>query len=575
MISKDYSAWYWKFIPHERKVEDLSDDEKSFDVTGSEFNVEEELEFRDEANRKWWKFFDEYEYRYNKQTRSQKSWWRFFDKNASSAEKKLIIKIDFLIMTFAILSYWSKNLDQANINNAYVSGMKEDLNMQGNDFSNAQALFQAGTVIFQIIFMYLFPRVPIHFLFFAGDLMWSAITFATAFIHTPQQLHVCRFLVGAGESGYFIGMHYLLGSWYKADELGRRGGLFYCGQMLGTLTAGLVQAAISQNLDGVHGRAGWRWMFLVDGLATSSVAFIALYLVPGTPENCCSLFLTDDDIRLARYRLKKANIAPPSKDPPPFFNKKLWKKIIFDWRIYILGVLDYLFWNAVNTAFSNFALWLKYLDRYDTPHLNRLTSIPPALGILWILLVCGSADILKSRAFAIFWAEVFVLMGNIVLAKWDIAEPAMWYAFMISYFGLSVSSVVYAWLNDIMRYDSQERSIVLCAVNIFGNQSTAWTLPTVFRTSTAPRYHQGYVFVAGHSAALMVWSYVTLFFYKRQERKDARSNGIVLYNSKTGDISVEARKHLETESAAGGVFEADSNSLTKTQELLEVRSISE
>lgn len=92
---------------------------------------------------------------------------------------------------------------------------------------------------------------------------------------------------------------------------------------------------------------------------------------------------------------------------------------------------------------------------------------------------------------------------------------------------------------------------------------------------TAPRYHQGYVFVAGHSAALMVWSYVTLFFYKRQERKDARSNGIVLYNSKTGDISVEARKHLETESAPGDVFEADSNSLTKTQERLEVRSISE
>ena len=64
MISKDHSAWYWKLIPHEREVEGWPDDEKSFDATGS--NVEEELEFRDEADRKWWKFFDEYEYRYNK-----------------------------------------------------------------------------------------------------------------------------------------------------------------------------------------------------------------------------------------------------------------------------------------------------------------------------------------------------------------------------------------------------------------------------------------------------------------------------------------------------------------------------
>lgn len=203
MSAKDYSAWYWRYIPHHREVEDWPEnDVKSINSQDGDSIAEadqENLEYRDEADRKWWKFFDEYEYRYNKQTRSQKSWWRFFDKNASAKEKKLVLKLDLLIVTFAIMSYWSKNLDQANVSNAYVSGMKEDLNMQGNDYSNAQALFTAGTVIFQIVFMYLFPRVPLHILFFAGDLIWSVVTFATAFIQTPQHLSVCRFFVGAGE----------------------------------------------------------------------------------------------------------------------------------------------------------------------------------------------------------------------------------------------------------------------------------------------------------------------------------------------------------------------------------------
>lgn len=44
----------------------------------------------------------------------------------------------------------------------------------------------------------------------------------------------------------------------RGDELGRRGGVFYVGQMLGTLTAGLIQSGATAHLDGVNGLAGWR-----------------------------------------------------------------------------------------------------------------------------------------------------------------------------------------------------------------------------------------------------------------------------------------------------------------------------
>jgi hypothetical protein len=48
------------------------------------------------------------------------------------------------------------------------------------------------------------------------------------------------------------------GSWYRGHELGRRGGMWYVGLPLGTLTAGLVQAGTTRSLEGVHGLAGWR-----------------------------------------------------------------------------------------------------------------------------------------------------------------------------------------------------------------------------------------------------------------------------------------------------------------------------
>lgn len=55
----------------------------------------------------------------------------------------------------------------------------------------------------------------------------------------------------------------LVGAWYRGDEIARRGGVFYAGLPLGTLTASFIQAGASTGLDGAGGMAGWRWMFVI------------------------------------------------------------------------------------------------------------------------------------------------------------------------------------------------------------------------------------------------------------------------------------------------------------------------
>jgi hypothetical protein len=66
------------------------------------------------------------------------------------------------------------------------------------------------------------------------------------------------FVLMTTQAAFFPGVHYVLGAWYRGDELGRRGGVFYVGQMLATLTAGLIQSGASAHLNGVRGMAGWR-----------------------------------------------------------------------------------------------------------------------------------------------------------------------------------------------------------------------------------------------------------------------------------------------------------------------------
>lgn len=47
------------------------------------------------------------------------------DPDKSKEEKWFLFKLDLFLLSSACLGYFSKNLDQANINNAYVSGVMD------------------------------------------------------------------------------------------------------------------------------------------------------------------------------------------------------------------------------------------------------------------------------------------------------------------------------------------------------------------------------------------------------------------------------------------------------------------
>ncbi|KAK7217138.1 hypothetical protein V2G26_005141 [Clonostachys chloroleuca] len=81
--------------------------------------------------------------------RSWKSYlWDTFDK--SPEERRFLFKLDVALMTLASLGYFMKYLDQVNINNAFISGMKEDMGLFGNELNYMQTFWTIGYVIGEI-----------------------------------------------------------------------------------------------------------------------------------------------------------------------------------------------------------------------------------------------------------------------------------------------------------------------------------------------------------------------------------------------------------------------------------------
>lgn len=547
-VSDPYSRLKWGFLPVRRIVDEDNSETDNFENLEKVNPVKQEelddstetqdLEYRDEANRKWWKFFDEYEYRLNKHKRRTHKWYKWFDENDTPAERKLMWKIDVLLTFYAFLAYWVKYLDQTNLNNAYVAGLKEDIGMQGNDLVNTQVVFSIGNIVFQIPFMYVLYAVPLNYVLPALELLWSALTIATAAVKTVPQLKAIRFFIGSFEAPAYLAYQYLFGSFiFNPAMIARRSMFYYFGQYLGIMTSGLLSGAIVRKFEGVGGLAAWRWIFIIDGIISVAVGILGFYMLPGTPTDCYSIFLTDDEIRLLRKKLQENHTAgrPQVNLWTSLWSKETWKSILLSWEIYVLTLWDVLCWNNSNGSSGAYILWLKSLDRYSAGQLQDLSALTPALGFVWLILTCMYADLFQLRWLAIWLSQIFNIAGNVILAVWYVPEGAKWFAWCLQYFGWAMAPVLYSWTNDIVRRDAQRRAVTFVVMNMLSQTSTAWISVLVWKTVEAPRFLKGYTRTAISAFLLCLWTLVVLHLYKKQERGYAQQNGIVLYNSKDGE----------------------------------------
>ena len=101
------------------------------------------------------------------------------------------------------------------------------------------------------------------------EIAWGLITVGTYAVKSSKQLYYLHFFLGLLEGTSFVGIQYVLGSWYKSTEIGKRTAIFSCSAYVGTAFGGYIFSAVLAGMNGYKGMPAWRWAFVVDGLITS------------------------------------------------------------------------------------------------------------------------------------------------------------------------------------------------------------------------------------------------------------------------------------------------------------------
>jgi ACS family pantothenate transporter-like MFS transporter len=278
-----------------------------------------------------------------------------YDPNRTHKERKFLQKLDFGLLTILSLGYFIKNLDQTNISNAYISGMKEDLKMNGNQLNLIDVAWTSGYVVGQLPSQLILTKLRPSIWIPSCELVWTILTFCLAAATTSNHVIAIRFFVGLVESIFYPAAHFLLGSWYKPSELGKRACIFHASSAAAGMFSGYLQAAVYKGLNGTLGKAGWQWLFVMDGVISAPICLAGFFLIPDLPENTRAFYLNKEDIALAQKRMDDVGRAPRKK-----LGWSILKRVFTRWHVWALTVLYIIFINTgPSSSISPLALWMK------------------------------------------------------------------------------------------------------------------------------------------------------------------------------------------------------------------------
>jgi ACS family tartrate transporter-like MFS transporter len=214
-------------------------------------------------------------------------------------------KIVRRLIPFLMLCYFAAYLDRVNVGFAALT-MNADLGFSARVFGLGAGIFFAGYFLFEVPSNLLLERFGARVWIARIMITWGLLAAAMAFVTGPKSFYAMRFLLGVAEAGFFPGIILYLTYWFTAEERARWIGMFMTAIPLSSVIGGPVSGFILDHLDGVAGIAGWRWLFVLEGLPTVFVGAACLVLLDDGPATARWLDPAERDALVRRLAAERA-----------------------------------------------------------------------------------------------------------------------------------------------------------------------------------------------------------------------------------------------------------------------------
>ncbi|KAE8370360.1 major facilitator superfamily domain-containing protein [Aspergillus caelatus] len=399
-------------------------------------------------------------------------WFHWHEPGTSRADKKLIFKLDWFLLSFSCLYFFIKQLDGNNISNAYVSDMKEELGFgPGNELSWMNTYFNIGQIVGGPLSNLALTVIRPRFWLPGCLVAWSLFVLFLFKCNTASEFYGLRFCIGFFESAAWPGVQYVLGCWYRKSEMARRSSLFVMSGVLGQMFSGYLQAALFSGMEGKGGMSSWRWLFIFDFLLAVPVAIYGIIFYPDTPENTTAFYLSESERERARARIQEEGRTP----------------------------VGYAFWTLTCGSYvmQYFSIWLKSLNIYSVPQINNIPTALGAVNFFFMLTSGFVADNIGRRGPVCFAVGCLLTFCFAVFTAWPASRHLKMAAFILSGCYGCYTPLLAGWVNSSCGGDQQLRAFTLAFMVSLGQAVVIPFQQLQFPSGEAPSFTRTHGWVSG------------------------------------------------------------------------------
>jgi ACS family tartrate transporter-like MFS transporter len=373
--------------------------------------------------------------------------------------EKIIRKVSLRLIPFLIFSYILCFVDRVNLGFAALT-MNKEFGFSPTIFGWGAGILFVGYFLFGVPSNLGLNKYGARRWIAGIMIVWGLVSASMVFIQGMPSFFFVRFLLGAAEAGFFPGIILYLTFWFPSEYRGRIVSRFMFAQPI-ALTLGSAVSGWLLELDGALGIAGWKWLFVLEGLPSSLVGLVALFYLTDRPIMAAWLEPGERQWLQGRLDFERRSIESVSQ------KVSLWKtmangRVLLLCLIYVCMVIGV---YGVN-------MWLpqivKTFGNAGAGRIGVISAIPFFAASIGMLLIGISSDKYKERKWHVT-CSTLVAGAALVASSFTQQEQAL------TILLLSISSI-----------------------GMYGCMPIFWTIPPTFLTGTAIAAGIGFINAIGN-----------------------------------------------------------------------------
>lgn len=363
---------------------------------------------------------------------------------ADPARDALYRKIALHFLPLLCLCLVAAYLDRVNVGFAKLQ-MLDDLKFSNTVYGFGAGIFFLGYVLFEVPSNVFLHKVGARLWIARIMITWGVIGAGMAFVTTPMQFYVLRFLLGVAEAGFIPGVLYFLSCWFPSERRGKMIALLLAAVPLSSVIGGPLSGWILSSFADVGGLRAWQWLFLLETIPSVVLGYAVIRMLSDKPSGTRWLSAEEAAI-VADDIAKEASRNQSHSSMASAFRSGIVWQLTAAYFCIVSAVYVLIFWLPT---------LIKQHGVTDPVHIGLLTAIPYLAAIIASIYNNSMADKHRER-------------------RWHTAVPCA-----VTALGLALAG---------MHFDSLALTMLILTVTAAAastTQAAFWSVPPTFLNGAA------------------------------------------------------------------------------------------